>query len=241
MSTTTKILTRFLPGWSRQYLRAYHREFIFRYSMMRFIRNPQGIIDKNTDDISNLIYGWGNEGWSALEEYIQACLRFAMQSNGPILECGSGLTTLLLGVIAQRTGNTVWSLEHNPEWKEKVTTQLRRFRIKSVHLCLSQLKDYGDFSWYVPPLEKMPEKFAMVVCDGPPGDTPGGRYGLLPVMKSRLAPGATILLDDARREDEFATASRWVNELNSSFVILGTEKPFIKIMVPAADKLVSLA
>lgn len=241
MQTATEILTAFLPGRFRQYLRACHRKFIFWFSMRRFMHDPQSILDKNTDDISNLIYGWGNESWSALEEYIVACLKFANQSSGPILECGSGLTTILLGVVAQKSGNTVWSLEHNLDWQERVTKYLRRYRIRSVHLCLSELQDYGEFSWYAPPLDEMPEKFSMVVCDGPPGDTRGGRYGLLPIMKSRLAPGAVILLDDARRQGEFATASRWANELKSSFVTLGMHKPFIKIIVPDTDKIASLA
>ena len=36
----------------------------------------------------------------------------------------------------------------------------------------------------------------------PPGSTRGGRYGLLTVLGERLAPGCTILLDDAGRPDE---------------------------------------
>jgi predicted O-methyltransferase YrrM len=240
MRIATEILSAFLPGWFRQYLRAYHRKFIFRRSMRRFCRDPESFMGKNSKNISNLIYGWGNESWSAQEEYIEACLKCAAHSSGPILECGSGLTTILLGVVAQKSGNSVWSLEHSQDWKERVSTYLRTYRIKSVHLCLSELQGYGEFSWYTPPLDEMPKSFAMVVCDGPPGDTHGGRYGLLPVMKSRLAPSAVILLDDARRDGELASATRWANELKSSFVTLGTRKPFIKIVVPDTEKIASL-
>jgi hypothetical protein len=42
------------------------------------------------------------------------------------------------------------------------------------------------------------------VCDGPKGTTRGGRYGLAPVMKDRLAPGCIVLLDDTSREAERA-------------------------------------
>ena len=83
-----------------------------------------------------------------------------------------------------------------------------------------------------PPLAEMPGQFAMVVCDGPPGTTPGGRYGLLPVMGSSLAPGCQILLDDAAREDEKIIAARWAAHLGTEFVFHGTVKPYAELIVP---------
>lgn len=73
----------------------------------------------------------------------------------------------------------------------------------------SPLKDYGDFCWYDAPLESMPDSFSLVICDGPPGATKGGRYGLVPFMRDRLRSGCVILLDDAEREEERTIAARW--------------------------------
>ena len=78
-----------------------------------------------------------------------------------------------------------------------------------MHLCLAPLRSYGEYQWYTPPRDAMPGRFSLVICEGPPGHTPGGRYGLLPVMHDRLAPGTVILLDDAARESEAQMLLKW--------------------------------
>lgn len=232
MGHLTKVPKAVLPPSVRRYARMRHRDFVFWRAITKFSRNPLGVIAAPGKVISDLIYGWGNEGWSASEEYLLSCLQFACASHGPILECGSGLTTILLGVIAQSTGNSVWALEHDQMWYERVNKYIRKFKILSVRLCFSPLKDFGDFCWYFAPLDLMPDKFAMVVCDGPPGHTRGGRYGLLPIMKQRLEPGAVILLDDAERDQEKAIAIRWADELGTTYRALGFHRSFFQITIP---------
>jgi hypothetical protein len=179
--------------------------------------------------LDDLVYGWNNGGWLALHDYLMACVVEARRATGPILECGSGLTTLVVGAVARETGNELWSLEHLPEWRAKVSTELRRFKIGSVRLCDAPLVTYPGFTWYEPPLASMPEAFSLVVCDGPPAETPGGRYGLLPVMRDRLAPDAVILLDDLVRVDEQEVVNRWVSETNSWSQILGTRRQLARV------------
>lgn len=62
-------------------------------------------------------------------------LRYCDSADGPILEWGSGLSTVLLGLAAQRQGNTVWSLEHDPLWAGRVASTLDRYGVTSVRLC----------------------------------------------------------------------------------------------------------
>ncbi len=230
MSVFRSILKTVIPRHVRRYLRAQQRKYVFCRAIRKLTKDLQNSITPQENVISDLIYGWGNS-WSVLEEYLSACIKFALASDGPILECGSGLTTVVLGVIAERSGNTVWSLEHNKEWSERVDRYLKKYQINSVRLCVNPLKDFTDFSWYDPPLDVMPDRFSMVICDGPPKNTRGGRYGLLPVMKSRFKPGTIILLDDAEREQEKAIATLWTGELNTSYEILGSKKPYILIIV----------
>ena len=181
--------------------------------------------------LHDLIYGWGNKPWSALPEYLAACIDQSLSTRGPIMECGSGLSTILVGAVAKRRGCSHWALEHSPEWATKVQRYLDRFEIDSVVLCSTPLKDYGEYCWYDAPLKSMPSDFSLVVCDGPPGSTKGGRYGLVPVMRERLKSCCVILLDDAHREHELAVARRWEGELGASSEIIGSIKPFIKITV----------
>jgi len=112
----------------------------------------------------------------------------------------------------QKSGNTIWSLEHSQAWGDRTKSYLHKYNINSACLCIKPLKDYGEFSWYDPPFDSMPDKFDMVICDGPPKVTKGGRYGLLPIMRKRLKPNSIILLDDAGREQEQAIFTRWKNE-----------------------------
>ena len=162
--------------------------------------------------IAELQAGWGNESYAARTDYLEEVVARALETRGHVLECGSGLSSVLLGLTAGRRGFGTWSLEHYPEWRERVAGALDRAQIEGVRVCHAPLKSYGDFDWYDPPAEGLPEEFALVVCDGPPGMTKGGRYGLLPVMRGRLGAGAVVLLDDAEREGEADVLGRWAAE-----------------------------
>jgi predicted O-methyltransferase YrrM len=214
----------------RRFAREQHRRYVFRRAMRRLSQQLQSA-EFAQPVLSDLVYGWANS-WSVKPEYIAAFLRGAREAEGPILECGSGLSTVLLGSVAQRTGNRVWSLEHDRAWAKRTRDALRRFGITSVELCVSDLRDYGSYTWYNPPAARMPTDFALVVCDGPPGQTPGGRYGLLPILGSHLKPGCTILLDDAARPMEREALARWAHELGVDFTIGGVDKPFAMFVVP---------
>jgi hypothetical protein len=199
--------------------------------MKKFIRAPGTCTQPGNPVLNDLVYGWGNETWSALDEYLAGCVKHALSSPGPILECGSGLSTIVVGAIAQKYGKKLWTLEHRAEWALKLTTYLKKYKIDSVTLNTKPLKDYGEYCWYEPNLRTMPDRFTLVICDGPPGTTKGGRYGLVPVVGNKIKPGCVILLDDAGRKEELAIARKWASELHAPFKILGTAKPYIEMLV----------
>ena len=197
--------------------------------MKRFLADPLACAQPANPVLADLIYGWGNEPSSAQDEYLAACIVEASAARGPILECGSGLSTLVIGAIAKGRGIEHWALEHTTHWAAKVIARLEGYGIDRTTLCVAPLRDYGDFAWYDPPLDKMPPGFALVICDGPPGTTRGGRYGLAPVMAARLERGCVVLLDDAGREEERAIAKSWRLELGAKYEIVGREKPYIRM------------
>jgi hypothetical protein len=215
----------------RERLNTLHRNHCFRRSLWGLSRDLKNVRTPRDWIIRDLIYGWGNDAWSATEDYLAACVKHALLTEGPILECGSGLTTIVLGIIGDIFKRQVWTLEHDSEWGGRVGTSLKNYRIKSVQLCVHDLKQFRECFWYDAPIDQMPE-FSMVVCDGPPAKTPGGRYGLLPAMKGKLKAGALILLDDAERAEERDIAERWCAELNTNYQILGTQHPYILLTVP---------
>jgi hypothetical protein len=219
-------LRRAIPAPIRRGLRGAMSELALTRAIRALRRVPVGA-PLPVPTIAALQRAWGNEGFAGRMEYLTAVCALAQRVRGPILECGSGATTLLLAAEAGRRGIEVWSLEHLPPWRDKVLRAARRIS-PHVTVLLAPLRAYGDFEWYTVPEDGWPGRFEMVVCDGPPWTTRGGRYGLLPVMQDRLA-GATILLDDAHRSDEQEVLRRWATEAKWSFAIEGT---FARVTVP---------
>jgi len=175
---------------------------------------------------------WDNNDFSGKVDYLLEVARWAMITPGPVLECGSGLSTILLALLAGRRGVEVWSLEHLPEWHARVASVLESLRVPTVHLDLMPLRSYGDFDWYDPPLARVPPEFRLVICDGPPGTTRGGRYGLLPIMGARLPKGSLVFFDDATRPEEQAAIERWAGEAGWSATLrAGLACPFAVIDV----------
>lgn len=223
-------------GWSvfraGSVARRLHRRVVFSGAMKELRRSVKapGYVPSSAL-MQRLVYGWGNPSWSAHEDFLIAAAEAALVARGPILECGSGLSTLILGMVAP-TGSTVWSLEHHLGWYERMRLELTRHALDNVELCYAKLHDRGSYCWYGAPKERMPGNFALVVCDGPPHSTPGHRYGLLPEMRSHLAAGCTILLDDAGPTYEGKTIERWASELGTGFTISGTQKRLGRLTVP---------
>jgi len=187
------------------------RNLAFRRALRRLVRLPVGEVP-NRQLLIDLHAGWGNEGFAARTDYLEEVANRAVATSGAILECGSGLTTILLGWLAGRRGIETWSLEHMPEWHAQIVQILRRHSIPKANVCLAPLRDYGDFWWYDPPLERLPDTFKLIICDGPPGTIRGNRYGLLPVLGERLHAESLILLDDADRPSEVEVLRRWTAE-----------------------------
>lgn len=212
-----------LPAGLRRELRARHRATVLRRELRAFGASP--LANAGDARFERLVYGWGNENWSAHGEYLRHIARRVADQGGAVLECGSGLSTLLLAAVAGRSGAHVWSLEHAPAWAARVRHALAHHGLSErVTVCDAPLVSYGDYTWYTPPADDAPV-FTTVICDGPPGAVPGGRYGLLPVMRSRLAPDAVVLLDDAGRPEEQEILGRWRAEFGGQYRMLGQRRP----------------
>ena len=106
-------------------IRTSHQRFVLKRAFSEFKKDP--IASLNASDLfARLRYGWGNEGWSAPEGYLRDCVREAIFCNESILECGSGLTTILIGVVAEQYGREFVSLEHSELWIQQEMTWRRR-------------------------------------------------------------------------------------------------------------------
>jgi len=157
--------------------------------------------------------------WSAAPDFL-ALLVDHLRREWPtiIVECGSGLSTLIQGQVCALNGHgRVWSLEHVPDCAAQTRAELARYGLTRVATVLdAPLRRYRlgaeEYDWYDLSVLAAPA-IDLLVVDGPPGRLgPLTRYPALPLLRGRLAPGCTTLLDDADRPDEQAIVARWCPE-----------------------------
>ena len=195
-------------------LRAFGRAGIVRQLMSEY--RAEG---PSAELLERLVWAWGNEKFAASPEYLAEMVEAARRADGPVLECGSGVSTLLLGIESDE----VYSLEHDPYWARRSRAWLARLGIRATVLD-APLRSYGDFTWYDVP--ELPDSFALVVCDGPPAYL-CGRYGLFPVLGERIA--GDVLLDDVYRREEQVVVARWADEYGVSAETVDCAKPYARL------------
>lgn len=184
--------------------------------------------DPNPEAVSRLREAWGNTGYSADIDFLMQSARLARATKGNILECGSGVSTFLLACLKI----PVYTLEHDPEWARFCATSIRGSGLDA-NVIHAPLISYGVHDWYRLPTDLPP--ISLVLCDGPPGTTRGGRGGLIPAVKHLLTPGCTILMDDVDRPEEHALAEQWRDECGMEVeFIRGTTRMVAVLRKPSA-------
>lgn len=219
-SITTRLHTTW-TGWQRR------RALSGAIRRLRHLSPTAGSVPDST--LAGFIYGWGNEGWSASIELAQAVFRYSKDVRGDVLECGSGMTTLLLAVLGDSFGFRTWSLEHDEPWHAHVIESLARHNLASARVLHSPLRSHGAFDWYGFDASVLPDTFGLVLCDGPPGQTRGGRTGLLSAMGSRISRGTVILVDDTNREAEARMIERWVADAGIRLSVVERAQTFVAL------------
>jgi predicted O-methyltransferase YrrM len=156
------------------------------------------------------------EKWSAAADYLQLLAATVIDKQPEfILECGSGLTTLIMARACQLNGRgRVISLENGAEFVDTSYEVIRHYDLSDfidiIHAPLTAVK-VGDeiYQWYT--LDDLPDySFDVFSIDGPPGFLQNqSRYPALPLLKQHLHKGSDVFLDDAARDDEKALVQRW--------------------------------
>jgi hypothetical protein len=122
--------------------------------------------------------------WGALEDVLTLCAVMGKKADGPIIEAGSGLTSI---VLAASTRHKVYSLEHDPHWANELEGMARKAGVSNIELRICPIRN----GWYEVPND-IPSEFALGLNDGPPR-TIGSRMGFL----ERFGNTPQIICDDA--------------------------------------------
>lgn len=156
-----------------------------------------------------------------------------------IVELGSGVSTLMLGLIKEKAGiEEIISVDHDDKFCEETRRRLVNFGIdQNISLNFCPLKEQaapnGDkYQWYDISGVKFPKKIDLLIVDGPPGNLqPLSRYMAYPAFADNLSKGSLILVDDAAREDEQNMVKKWASE-NPGIMAEGVpcEKGAIKVL-----------
>jgi hypothetical protein len=145
-----------------------------------------------------------------------------------VVELGGGVSSVYLArLLASRGAGRLVAVEHDPRWASWLEGALAREGLDAVARVLrAPLRPHPlawQSEWYAADavLDGLPaEPIDLLLVDGPPGFAPGterSRYPALPVLRDRLAPDATVVLDDAGRDGERAVLERWEDETGLRF------------------------
>ena len=158
--------------------------------------------------------GWGNKEWAAPLPLLMAIRDGVDQTSGVILDCGSGASTILAALLTRGTHRRVVALEHDRVWATTTGRRLRQLGCDHAKVVHAPLRDFGDYAWYDISGVTLPGRVDLVIVDGPPGATKGGRRGLLYVVGPSLQPGTLFILDDSQREGEQAVIDDWIGRFD---------------------------
>lgn len=140
--------------------------------------------EETAESFVALVQAWDNP-WSASPNLLATLAVMARAGNGPILEMGSGLSTLVLAAASSRP---VTALEHDPIWAAATRDALADHDL-AANVVLAPLKD-GVY-------RRVPmEQAGLLVVDGPPRNLANRAEALRALLPCLAAP-CDVVADDA--------------------------------------------
>lgn len=168
-------------------------------------------------------------GWAASPDILNKIIELLFTKKpAVVVEASSGISTLLTAYCFKKLGHgKVISLEHDAEYAEKTRNMLALHNLSDIATVLhAPLKEYSinneKWLWYDLSALNPEITIDMFLIDGPPSYVQNlARYPAIPLLYSKLNPGAFVILDDGDRIDETAIAARWqkeFSELSSEYI-----------------------
>lgn len=158
--------------------------------------------------------------WSAAPDFLQLIVDHVLTHKPQtIVECGSGLTTLMLARCCALNGSGhVHSLENGADYAANTRREIARYGLDEystvLHAPLTLHAVNGvEYQWY-DTASLTARNIDLLIIDGPPGFLQRhSRYPALPLLRMRLAARCTVFMDDAARPDEQELVEMWLGEM----------------------------
>lgn len=143
----------------------------------------------------NEVFKYAGNHYAADAGVLALVTGVARKCRGPIIETGSGLSSVLM---AAATTETVYSLEHIEHYAAQTLAWAEEAKVSNIGICRAPLKDF----WYDLEPFNLPKKFALGFCDGPPR-----MYGTRMKFFEVLAPRCSVIVvDDIKSDNNYARA-----------------------------------
>lgn len=220
-----------VPAAIREGIRRHQRQSVFGRSLRRLVEWP-GHEPVSLGLLQAMSRGWNNEGYSLPADSLRALHANALDGKGDIVECGSGLTTLLFGAATAGTGRQVVSLEHIPAWAERVRGAIARTPWDHVQVLDRPLRHHHSFEWYGVEPESLPSAIGLLFIDGPPSHSDGGRIGALRLLRPALGKGSVIILDDWDQPSGQRAIRAWSDEFGVNAMPFDQAGRMARIVLP---------
>jgi predicted O-methyltransferase YrrM len=159
--------------------------------------------------------------WAVEPDFAGIVAREVEHTPGLVVECGSGATTLIIAAMLRRAGSgRLVSIEHDADYAERTRRALDAAGLHDlVDVAVAPLRDQEvagrAVSWYDAGVVAgaIDGEIDVLVVDGPPQRTPWSRWPALAVLHGRLAPEATVIVDDGRTRAARVTTRAWTEAL----------------------------
>ncbi|GAA0570770.1 hypothetical protein GCM10010172_64030 [Paractinoplanes ferrugineus] len=136
-----------------------------------------------------------------------------------VLELGSGTSSVWIAYALEKTGGRLISLDHEPGYARKTRLALAAHGLTGVAEVRDAplrpvVVDGRTFPWYDVEAVADLREVDLLLIDGPPEKTgKDARYPAMRVLEDRLADSATVVFDDAHRQDEAEALRKWVETI----------------------------
>ncbi len=161
-------------------------------------------------------------GWAISPDFASLLLTKMKQTKpANILECGSGISTILIAYYIKNTNKGhLYSYENDKNYAEATVNLLKQHNLDQYATVIySPLVEHvingKEWKWY--DIEKINKNvfYDLVVIDGPPFQIqPKSRYPTLPLLDKYINSQATILIDDCSRPQDNEVIQDWMIEFD---------------------------
>lgn len=186
--------------------------------------------------ILDLYAHWGHPLDDVEASYLGSALHSAEHVDGPILQCGASLTTLILGKLCDGLAyraKPIICLEENPHWANVIRSWLTQYQIHSVQVLTAVPQLHSGSVWYGIDQRKLPHNIALALCQGNKSQATS-MISLIIRCSAQLAPGVTLLGQQQRDPVELQFLERWAKRHDMRCMTLDKASGFIKVIPTTA-------